>query len=239
MVNYYMSRDLPPELRYSAQYAWDLIQLDWMAGVLPVSNICLKYGVTESRLRAVATKFGWTRRTVQPTVEDVFGPRSFGALPAPPGSQPVSLEEVRITARDQARLVLGSHRKDIEDLKSKLNDLMARYEALTCGADPNAPGVEGARVSLLPVLGGKESPMDFLLKASQVLVRVVGLERQAYGLDVLVDPNEDPATKAAVADTKASIEGLWSRVEAVAAQKASEAQVSSSPDPAPTEATKH
>lgn len=236
----HMSRDLPPELRYSSQYPWDLIQIDYCAGVLPISNICVKYGVTQSRLEGVARKYGWERRAAQPTVEEIFGPRTFGALPAPPGSEPVSLEEIRIAARDQARLILGEHRKDISALKGKLHDLMSRYEALACGANPNVPGVEGSEPPSLPVLGKNESPMDFLAKASQVMLRIVGLERQAYGLDVLVDPSDAdsnvPGSETKVIDKQSE---LWKRLESLATEKASQGRESKSLDPAPVEATKH
>lgn len=200
--------ELPPELRYSSQYPWDLIQIDYLAGIIPINDICIKYGVTRGRLETIVRKYGWQRRAVQPTVEEVYGQRQYGALPAVPNTVVITPDEVRMAARDQARLVLTSHRKDIESLRGKLQDLMSKYEGVMCG-----------QMERHEVLGKNESPSDALLKMSQILMRIVGLERQAYGLEVLVDPTDEAKEKEA--QVTKSVNDLWSRVESLARAKAS------------------
>lgn len=187
---------------------WDAIELDYRAGVLPVVAICVKHGVSPSRLATVADQKGWVRLP-PPRAEDVFGLATNGHLATPPGDEPAwTPEEAKRAQLIASASVINTHRKDVAKLRGSAALLTERLQLILMGESVT-----------LPCLGARESPADLLEKISRVLVRTVQLERQAYNLEAFQqNPGaSDDNLQQAVSD---EIAQLRAKVDEVANSKA-------------------
>ena len=73
------------------------------------------------------------------------------------------------------------------------------------------------RLRALGVLMGDKSPSDLLEQLSRVMVRLVSIERQAYGLDVM--PNPDPGAEASDQKVQSEVNKLWEQVQQIQKDK--------------------
>lgn len=193
-------------------YPWDLVELDYRAGFLPIAGICHKYGMSHERLTTTAKRCGWLRRELQ--AEDLYGD---GATPTPPALSPLSESTLAERARTQAHSVLGSHRKMIATARIQAEELLSRLTCHLMGRDKTGINEEGEPF-IMPFKAPRESPADVLDKLSKAMVRLVGLERQAFGLEVLLDPT-DGEGEAESAIPKATLESVIKKMDAIASAK--------------------
>lgn len=175
----------------SGRYPWDLIELDYRAGFLPDAGISHKYGVSVGRLRTVAQAKGWTRKPI--SVEDVHGPEIASVEI---GAEPVSPAEVRLVQRMQIGAIVKTHRTMIARARGQTEELLERLGAAMIGQPKTMVTPEGEPI-VLPFKSDRESPAELLDKLTKVMVRLVGLERQTYGLDVMQEPKFDDANSEA------------------------------------------
>lgn len=182
-------------------------------------------------MQTIARREQWVRRVI--TSEDLYGPKMFGVHFHPPGSVPVTLDDVQRHAREQAVLVIDSHKKSLARARQVYETLMNRMLLALNGTpellrDEQGDYVRGEPTEQFPLgepqfapwTGNRESPADVLGKLSASLVRFIGLERQAYGLDVL--SINDPAADADTRDSaiKAELSALEDKLNSIAAGKA-------------------
>lgn len=192
---------------------WDAIELDYRAGVLPMSAVARKHSISASQLKSHADKYLWERKPLDPfAIQQSHGIASLA--PSLPKFGMDSNLDVKAVAQAQLLTAIGVidiHRKDVK----KLRDLSGRMaEKLSLFMD----GLEGMCHAelvdkLAPVMAllGKDTPVDMLEKLSRIMVRLTTIERQAYGLDSMPAPNPDdePAAEA----VKSQVNELWQQVQ--------------------------
>lgn len=202
---------------------WAQIELEYRAGVLPLGRICSRHGCSLSALVRNAQRNSWERcRTGNVIVLDI-GERHVPdspdysdpttPLPSPPAhvenSQWSEFDVIRTRRLTQAAIV-EHHSSSIALLRQATDEMMQRLVTYL-----KIPSQENAN----RVLSNRESPADLLEKLSRTMVRVIGLERQTYGLDVLIE-NEDPNGEAAQAksQTEQTIEKALDQMDELATE---------------------
>jgi hypothetical protein len=178
---------------------WELIELDYRAGVKSIRQIGSEFGVSDTAIRKRAKKKGWVRdlsakikaqaeskvRSVAvKTVRDV-GSREL---------TPTEHDIVEANADMQAGLIL-SHREDIQrhrDLSRQLLDeliaqmvgpeLRPTLEALAKHANPDEEMIDKALKAVEKVIS-HPSRVDTAKKMAETLKTLVALEREAFGID--------------------------------------------------------
>ncbi len=205
----------------SGRYPWDLIELDYRAGFLPLAGIQSKYGVSVQRLESVARAKGWTRKPI--TANDVHG---ADIAPVEPGQEFVSEAEVRLIQRLQIGAIVKSHRTMVARARGQTEELLERLGAAMLG-QPKTEEVDG-ETRVLPFKADRESPAELLDKLTKVMVRLVGLERQTYGLDVMQEPTFDESNNGA--EAKSRVESLMDRLDQMARDKKSGSGQTPDPD---------
>lgn len=202
---------------------WDAAELDYRAGVLPFTAIAVKHGITVAKLKSKAQKFGWERRALDPlAIKQAHGiasspsPARFGmdSILSPP-----DLEQMAILS---AATVLDIHRKDVAKLRglsTKFTDALA--EVFNILADPANLADDATALSAvmrkLGAINGDATPADLLEKLSRVMVRLVAIERQAFGLDVM--PNPDPGAEATDQKVQSQVNALWAQITQIQKEK--------------------
>lgn len=202
---------------------WTALELDFRAGVLPVSAIAKKFGTSDHKIKARAEKYGWERKPLDPfAVQQAHGVSS--TTPTGPKysmDSDLSKGDVQRAAVLQAAAVLDIHRADVK----KLRELSGKFtEALSAlfvefSSRPPVDAIDGLQraMVLLGVLVGDKTPADLLEQLSRVMVRLVTIERQAYGLDVLpLDPNKSGEASEQV---QSQVNELWRQIQEVQKSK--------------------
>lgn len=177
--------DKPPRKRtpITDRYDWEACRLDYESGVLNDASLAHKYGMTVGRLKVVARDYEWVRGPA-PTAEDIYGKSPVpGRLGSSSPSSTFSPEQIAANGIATVQSVLNTHRRDIARVRGLSSLLIDRLGLL----------LQGTEVTL-PCMGARESPADLVEKLSRVTVRVVQMERQAFGLDSMAQ-NPDGAGK--------------------------------------------
>lgn len=199
---------------------WDAIELDFRAGVMPLTVICKKHDITLSKLRSHADKYMWERKTVSPlNVQAAHGMAST-APTGPKFGMDSNLDEETLVKQAvfTAASVLDTHRKDVAQLRSssrQFSDALANIFAGLANQE-TTPDFLDAALMKISILCGEDTPIDVLEKLSRVMVRLVDVERKAYGLDVLPNPDPDDKTDEAA---RAEINKLWEQVQTLQVTK--------------------
>lgn len=200
---------------------WDGIELDYRAGVLPLSAVAAKHGVSVSKLKGKASKFLWERKPLDPfAMKQAHGvassPAKFGmdSVLSPP-----DLTQAAILT---AASVIDVHRKDVKKLREMSNKFAeALADVFDILRDPanvgDAVNTYAAVITRLGGLIGEKSPADLLEQLSRVMVRLVAVERQAYGLDVM--PNPDPGAEATDQKVQSQVNKLWEQIQTMQRDK--------------------
>lgn len=202
---------------------WDAIELDYRAGVLPISAIAKKHGVKASTLRSHADKYMWERKPIDPlNVKQAHGVASL-APSGPKFGMDSNLDpEALIAAAILTQAdILTVHRKDVMSLRDsakQFSNALANLFTAMARVEEN-PDMLDSVAKQLSMLIGDDTPVDLLEKLSRVMVRLVTIERQAYGLDVM--PNPDLGDNTADA-ARSEVAKLWEQVKDLQAQKSKE-----------------
>ncbi len=160
-----------------------------------MGQICSKHGCSLSTLIRRAEENGWKRERSSNVVILDIGPVRVPEPPDPsdPNSPTNSLpsrqensqwsrdDVMRVRRLTQSALI-EHHHSSIARLR-RLTDRM--FDAVTMALD--------GEVVPPNLLSQRESTADLLEKLSRTLVRCIGLERQAYDLDVLSVNEDTPA----------------------------------------------
>lgn len=162
---------------------WQLIKMEFECGKLSVAAIGRLYGVTDNAIRKRAMRGNppWERKLMH-TLEEEARMR----LLQEEEFQPKTDEERLALLAERQKLVIVSHRGDINKVRTAANTMLNRLNAMLNGED-----IEG------PFMGDKESPADMLKKVSDALRYVIPLERQAFGIKEEL-PQESAKTQTGV-----------------------------------------
>lgn len=199
---------------------WDAIELDYRAGVLPLTAIGKKHGVSMHILRSTAEKFMWERKPLDPLkMQQAHGVASTAPTGAKFGmDSSLNEKDLSTAAILTAASVLDLHRKDVKQLRelsTKFSNALANlFTALAQQEDH--PDMLESSAAALGILIGKDTPVDMLDKLSRVMVRLVTIERQAYGLDVISVENATGDNSEAA---KSEVSKLWEQIKDLQAQK--------------------
>lgn len=202
---------------------WDAVELDFRAGVLPLSAVAKKHDISVAQLKGKASKFMWERKPLNPL--DVQKAHGIASSPSPAKfgmDSNLSTPDLTQSAILTAASILDLHRKDVRGLREASSKFSAALADLfTAMADPAALENDGAGFKLtlaqLGVLIGDDTPVDLLEKLSRVMVRLVAIERQAYGLDVM--PNPDPGAEASDHKVQSQVNKLWEQIQTMQREK--------------------
>lgn len=201
----------------SIEADWDAIELDYRAGILPATAIAKKHGVSQHTLRSHADKYFWERKPVDPlSIQNAHGIASTAPSAPKFGMDSVLVpEDLKLAAALTAASVLDVHRKDVKQLREAAGKFSDTLASLFSALDKE-PLLLDSTISKLSILIGDDAPVDLLEKLSRVMVRLVTIERQAYGLDVL--PNPDPGNDNGEA-ARSEVTKLWDQIKELQAQK--------------------
>lgn len=199
---------------------WDAIELDYRAGVLPLTAIVKKHGVSMHVLRSTAEKFMWERKPLDPLkMQQAHGVASSAPTGAKFGmDSSLNEKDLSTAAILTAASVIEVHRKDVKQLRelsSKFSDALANL-FVSLKEQEKHPDMLESCAAALSALIGKDTPIDMLDKLSRVMVRLVTIERQAFGLDVM--PNPDPGADNGDA-AKSEVAKLWEQVKELQKEK--------------------
>jgi hypothetical protein len=200
---------------------WTAVELDYRAGVLPISALARKFGTTDSRIKTYAQKYGWERKPLDPfLVQQAHGVASTSPVgPKFSMDSDIKPDEVVKAAVLTATTVLDIHRKDVlrlREVSSKFADTLidlfaALPEILSYPRGTDMPVHLENHMRTIGILIGDKTPADLLEQLSRTMVRLVTLERQAYGLDVLpLNPNAGQEAGEAV---QSEVNKLWKQVQ--------------------------
>jgi len=177
-----------------APVAWDLVEVDYRAGILALRAIGAKYGVSDAGILKRAKKEGWTRDLGAKIREKAAAKVSAAAVSKPVSIQTAAYERelVEANATLQSDIILA-HRQDIQRSRRLTMRLLNELEAQTDHLDlveqlreavyaPNENGVDKRDELIRKVisLGSRSSTMKTLADSLKVLV---SLEREAFGVD--------------------------------------------------------
>lgn len=165
-------------------YPWHLIEVDYKAGVLPVSAILKKYPpLSMYRLLKMARERNWIR--MPPSDSEELSALAEQHPLDPDVALIFDPEFLRKAALVSAAVVVETHRADIAKLRHLEQTLLERLGLYMSGT-----------ISNLPFKLQRESPSEVLARLSQVMYRRIELERQSFGLSAFMPPNPDEPTVA-------------------------------------------
>lgn len=177
-----------------APVQWDLVEVDYRAGILSLRAIGAKYGVSDAGILKRAKKENWVRDLGAKIREKAAAKVSAAAVSKPVSIQTAAYERelVEANATLQSDIILA-HRQDIQRSRRLTMRLLDELEAQTDNLDlveqlrelvyaPDDKGVDKRDELIRKVisLSSRSSTMKTLADSLKVLV---GLEREAFGVD--------------------------------------------------------
>ena len=147
---------------------WEAVELAYRLGVDSVRSIATKHGCTEGAIRLKAGNENWTRdlsAKVKAKADDLLRKSELRTeLRTNPAAKTTEREQIEISAQVQTNVILA-HRKDIPVARALATTMIGELSA-------QADEVE------LP------KRADTLKKLADSLKVLVGLEREAFGLNM-------------------------------------------------------
>lgn len=184
---------------------WDAVELEYRAGVLPLSVMAQRHGVTVSKITSTAKRYNWgERQKVSPATEAQAHALANKIESVPPKFPIDSILVPGDVEMDQVQSsveVLLSHRTSLRRMRKVADKMLTELESAVNGERPtvtlhdyNDSGESMKPIAPFSVVMSEKTPADLLEKLSRVMVRLVGLERQAFGLDTMLPPDESENT---------------------------------------------
>lgn len=188
------------------QVDWDKIERDYRADVLSIAQIARESGAPSSTIRMRAKRNGWVRdltsRIKMRADEFVNQDAIKNAINHIQDNEELTVDEnARLTAA-----VRLSHRKDIQRARHATNELLTELESMI--GETNRHRLDGLLLLLMEegIVDGDDwraqeaykratslsSAVGNMQKLADTMVKLVGLERQAWNLDDLDNKTHDP-----------------------------------------------
>lgn len=173
---------------------WERIEIEFRAGVLSLREIAAAHGSNHVAISRRAKKEGWGRdlsARVKARAEEIVTKRAVTADETARRSV-TEKEVVEVNAQVQADIVLA-HRTDIQrnrrlsmnllaelELTTDNKELFAQLGELLCAPDDKGQDKRNEIYGKVISMGGR---IDSAKKLAETLKVLVGLEREAFGLD--------------------------------------------------------
>lgn len=186
---------------------WERIEGDYRAGVLSLREIATKDGcVTEGAIRKRAKRDGWTRdlaAKIKAKADDLVrkdAVRNDGTQKS--GLSTATEREIIDANAHQIARVRGEHRSDISRSRSLVLTLLGELEGQTASNEmlvelgammrrESESGVDRLNDTYNKIISSA-GRIDSVKKLTEALKNLIGLEREAYGLDEPDKPADDP-----------------------------------------------
>lgn len=172
-----------------SKYDWEAIFNDYRIHVLSVRDVAKKHGVDKAYMLRQVKKHGIERDLSSRVKEAVDSKLVTGLVPR---GDKQSEDQIVENASNQVVGVIESHREDIKTTRIREQELLIE---LACPKKPYK--VTKTKKNGDQEVIWKNAPVSTLEKSmtlnnlTSIQVRRIGLERQAYGLNDLNDPNSN------------------------------------------------
>ena len=174
---------------------WERIEGDYRAGLMSLREIASAHTITEGAIRKRARRDGWERNLqakIQAKAEAIVARRAVVAE----GAKVAEREIIEANAERIAQ-VRGEHRADITRTRALALQMLGELEAVTASLEdfeqlgdalrnPDDRG-QDKRNEIYQKVISSAGRVDSLKKLSDTLKTLIGLEREAYGLDAAPD----------------------------------------------------
>lgn len=182
---------------------WDVVERDYRAGIMPEDAICKEHGITQTQLSAAARDRMWTRVMLTPEDEATVLAYAEQDVPRFPIDSLLTPEDAKRVALMTAGGVVKLHRTDIATMRTVTSKIMGRLVGYLeetekdemQPANPEGEDEQGRptnkKIVKYLMISGKDSAVELLEKASRITQRVITMEREAYGLESMVIPNDE------------------------------------------------
>jgi hypothetical protein len=179
---------------------WEAIEPDWRAGVKTKKQMSVEYSVSRAAMDKHFSNIGVERDlTAQIKAKaDAIVTRSQVTREVTPLSKVTVQEIIEVNAKIQSDIILA-HRTDIPKKRELVAKLFAEVEALTDGGDiveQMTLALGGGDMEQLADAARKVVSLPSRVKCAVDLMNgyktVVGMERQAFGVDKELHNDKDP-----------------------------------------------
>lgn len=176
---------------------WERIEASYRVGTMSTREIAAEHGITEGAIRKRAKKDGWVR-----DLSDRVKAKADALVRTETVRTEVRTETaterqtVEVEAQVQARIRL-SHRKDISRYRKLCLDMLSELEAETGSLElfeqlgemlrSEDDRGQDKRNDLYAKVISSAGRIENLRKLTETLRHLIGLEREAYGLDAVKD----------------------------------------------------
>lgn len=184
---------------------WDALYPHYHAGIRAFKDIGAEFGVSDAAIIKKARKEGWTR-DLKGKIQAKADKLVSAAMVSAEVSAETKVTEkltIDVEAEIQSRIRLG-HRKDVGRSRTLAMRLMEELEAQTAQVpelaqlgelmySPDDKGIDKLNELYQKIISlpGRTKTMKDL---GETLKTLIGLERQAFGLDMAPPTNADPFT---------------------------------------------
>lgn len=184
---------------------WDALYPHYHAGIRAFKDIGAEFGVSDAAIIKKARKEGWTR-DLKGKIQAKADKLVSAAMVSAEVSAETKVTEkltIEVEAEIQSRIRLG-HRKDVGRSRTLAMRLMEELEAQTAQVpelaqlgelmySPDDKGIDKLNELYQKIISlpGRTKTMKDL---GETLKTLIGLERQAFGLDTAPPTNADPFT---------------------------------------------
>lgn len=199
---------------------WELIERHYRAGILSLREIAKECGVTEGAIRKRAKKDGWARDLtgkIQQRADDLVRKEAVRT----PSTQltPASEKEVVEANAELQYRIRMAHRQDIGRTRSLFAKLMDEVESQSdnleifeklgelldeSGTNERGTWVNDKLNEIYRKVISTPGRVDSAKKLTEILEKVVKLERQAFGLDDDA-PAEEEARQTRMTDAERAV----------------------------------
>ena len=182
---------------------WERIEADYRAGILSTREIGAAHGISHTAINKRAKAGDWSRDLKAKIQAKADALVSRQAVSTEVSSQRLATEREVIDANaHQIARVRGEHRSDISRSRSLVLTLLGELEGQTASNEmlvelgqmmrrESESGVDRLNDTYNKIISSA-GRIDSVKKLTEALKNLIGLEREAYGLDQPDKPADDP-----------------------------------------------
>jgi hypothetical protein len=182
---------------------WERIEADYRAGLLSLREIAGAHGITHGAINKRAKRDGWERdlaAKIKAKADALVSRRSVSIEVA--AQKTVTERQIIEANASRIAQVRGEHRSDITRARTLALKMLSELEGQTDGVEllnqlgemlrnPDERGNDRLN-DLYQKIISNSGRVDTLKKLSETLKNLIGLEREAYGIDGGAAPPDKP-----------------------------------------------